>query len=43
MGEGKDWDRVVGYWRFSDVLRHGDDGFDCSGEDVEVGGSYVSG
>ena len=31
VGVGKDWDKVGGYWRFSDLLRLGDLGFVNSG------------
>ena len=34
-GVGQDKDRLVGYWRFSDVARRGDDAFCCS--DVRCG------
>lgn len=31
IGTGKEWDKVVGYWRFSDVIRPGEDDFISSG------------
>jgi hypothetical protein len=31
IGVGKEWDKVVGYWRFSDLLKMGDPGFCNSG------------
>ena len=31
VGVGKEWDKVGGYWRFSDLLRMGDLGFCNSG------------
>ena len=31
VGVGKEWEKVVGYWRFSDMLNYGDLGFLNSG------------
>jgi hypothetical protein len=31
IGEGKDWDKVAGYWRFSDAVKPGADQFVSSG------------
>lgn len=31
IGVGKEWDKVVAYWRFSDLLKMGDPGFCNSG------------
>lgn len=30
VGIGKDWDKLVGYWRFSDVIRRSDSAFSSS-------------
>ena len=30
LGEGKDWERLCGYWRLSDVARMGEEGFASS-------------
>ena len=27
VGVGKEWDKVGGYWRFSDLIKNGDPGF----------------
>ena len=31
VGVGKEWEKVSGYWRFSDMLKYGDLGFLNSG------------
>ena len=31
VGVGKEWDKVGGYWRFSDLIKYGDLGFSNSG------------
>ena len=31
VGVGKEWEKIVGYWRFSDMLKYGDLGFLNSG------------